>query len=224
MNEFTPTIETGIPPVVPPDVPPVEINLNKDSSTSGGALSGTLEPVSGTDVPANVPPDVPPVENLLNKENSTSGGALGGTSVPDTGPDVGPAGKDARTIFRESKTFKNYFDSNSTDEVMNQFLDENQNFLELPEADEWELFTVWMLNRFIAERKVKKLREIREVLLDIISQGFYTRETKERLKNMSNSEAIDFIIKNMRTDYEVNVLRPKIERYFKYLKELNCRE
>jgi hypothetical protein len=203
MNGLAPTNEC-----TPPEVPPVEISLNKTTPTSGS--------LSWPDVPR----DVPPVAININKENSTSG-TPGGTGGPEVGCSVGPAEKNVRTIFRESKTFKNYFDANSTDEVMNMFLDVHTNFLELPETHEWKLFCEWMLDRFIQERKNKKLQEIQDVLLDMINQDFYTPKTKERLRNMKVSDAIEYIIENINTYYELHVLEPKIQRYMKHVRELN---
>jgi hypothetical protein len=193
----------------PRDVPPDVRDIENNSSTSG-SKSG---------------PDVPTVAINLNDEYLTTG-IPGRTLWPESGkavgPEVGPSTeKDVRSIFRESKTFKNYFYSNSTDEVMNLFLDVHTIFLDLSEADEWELFNEWMLNRFILERKNKKLQEIQDVLSDMINQDFYTSKTKERLRNMSPKDAIDYMAKNINTCFEMNVLEPKLQRYFRYTKALN---
>jgi len=199
---------TDVAPDVPASVPPVAINLNKTSSTSGSE--------SGIDVAPDVPASVPPVAINLT-EITPTGGTPDGTLDPSVGPSTE---NDVRSIFRESKTFRNYFESNCNDETYNIFLDVHLNFFELPEAELWGVFTEWMLDRFIEERKNKKLQEMQKVLLEMIDQGFYTRQTKESLRNMSMTDAIDFIIKNMNSNYEVNVLKPKIERYLKYVQEL----
>jgi len=59
--------------------------------------------------------------------------------------------EDDRMKFKNSRSFARF----RNDENMNIFLDENPNYLDMPELEGDNLFNEWMLEKFIQERIMK---------------------------------------------------------------------